>query len=335
MAKEIKFKIEARDKLKSGVDQLSNAVRVTLGPKGRNVIIEKKFGAPQMSKDGVTVAKEIELPDAYENLGAQMVKEVASKTGDDAGDGTTTATVLAQSIISVGLKNVASGANPMDLKRGIDKAVKRVVQNLAEQAQTIGDDYKKIESVAKVSANNDDTIGALIAEAMQKVHKEGVITIEESKGTETYVDVVEGMQFDRGYISPYFVTDAEKMEADLENPYILIHDKKISTMKDLLPILEATAQNGRPLMIISEDVDGEALATLVVNRLRGSLKVCAVKAPGFGDRRKEMLEDIAVLTGGTVITEEKGMKLEQTTIDMLGEAEKITVDNVIGVGVKS
>ncbi len=326
MAKEIKFDIEARDRLKSGVDQLANAVRVTLGPKGRNVVIEKKFGAPQMTKDGVTVAKEIELPDAYENLGAQMVKEVASKTGDDAGDGTTTATVLAQSIINVGLKNVAAGANPMDLKRGIDKAVLRVVKSLADQAHTIGDDYKKIESVAKVSANNDDTIGALIAEAMKKVHKEGVITIEESKGTDTYVDVVEGMQFDRGYISPYFVTDAEKMEADLENPYILIHDKKISTMKDLLPVLEATAQSGRPLMIISEDVDGEALATLVVNRLRGSLKVCAVKAPGFGDRRKEMLEDIAVLTGGTVITEEKGMKLEQATLDMLGEAEKITVD---------
>ncbi|MFW5773736.1 MAG: chaperonin GroEL [Tangfeifania sp.] len=326
MAKEIKFDIEARDRLKLGVDQLANAVRVTLGPKGRNVVIEKKFGAPQMTKDGVTVAKEIELPDAYENLGAQMVKEVASKTGDDAGDGTTTATVLAQSIITVGLKNVAAGANPMDLKRGIDKAVLRVVKSLADQAHTIGDDYKKIESVAKVSANNDDTIGALIAEAMKKVHKEGVITIEEAKGTDTYVDVVEGMQFDRGYISPYFVTDAEKMEADLENPYILIHDKKISTMKDLLPVLEATAQSGRPLMIISEDVDGEALATLVVNRLRGSLKVCAVKAPGFGDRRKEMLEDIAVLTGGTVITEEKGMKLEQTTLDMLGEAEKITVD---------
>ncbi len=326
MAKEIKFDIEARDRLKSGVDQLANAVRVTLGPKGRNVVLEKKFGAPQITKDGVTVAKEIELPDAYENLGAQMVKEVASKTGDDAGDGTTTATVLAQSIINVGLKNVAAGANPMDLKRGIDKAVLRVVKSLADQAHTIGDDYKKIESVAKVSANNDDTIGALIAEAMKKVHKEGVITIEESKGTDTYVDVVEGMQFDRGYISPYFVTDAEKMEADLENPYILIHDKKISTMKDLLPVLEATAQSGRPLMIISEDVDGEALATLVVNRLRGSLKVCAVKAPGFGDRRKEMLEDIAVLTGGTVITEEKGMKLEQTTLEMLGEAEKITVD---------
>ena len=326
MAKEIKFNIDARDRLKSGVDQLANAVKVTLGPKGRNVVIEKKFGAPQISKDGVTVAKEIELPDAYENLGAQMVKEVASKTGDDAGDGTTTATVLAQSIITVGLKNVAAGANPMDLKRGIDKAVVQVVKNLKEQAQTIGDDYRKIESVAKISANNDETIGALIAEAMQKVHKERVITIEESKGTDTYVDVVEGMQFDRGYISPYFVTDAEKMAAELEGPFILIHDKKISTMKDLLPVLEQTAQAGRPLMIIAEDVDGEALATLVVNRLRGSLKVCAVKAPGFGDRRKEMLEDIAVLTGGSVITEEKGMKLDQTTLDMLGQAEKITVD---------
>jgi len=326
MAKEIKFNIEARDMLKSGVDQLANAVKVTLGPKGRNVVIEKKFGAPQITKDGVTVAKEIDLADAYENLGAQMVKEVASKTGDDAGDGTTTATVLAQSIVNVGLKNVAAGANPMDLKRGIDKAVAKVVESIANQAKTIGDDYAKIESVAKVSANNDDTIGKLIAEAMQKVHKEGVITIEESKGTDTYVDVVEGMQFDRGYISPYFVTDTEKMAAELENPYILIHDKKISTMKDLLPVLEATAQAGRPLMIISEDVDGEALATLVVNRLRGSLKVCAVKAPGFGDRRKEMLEDIAVLTGGSVITEEKGMKLEQTTLDMLGEAEKVTVD---------
>ncbi len=326
MAKEIKFDIEARDMLKSGVDKLANAVKVTLGPKGRNVVLEKKFGAPLITKDGVTVAKEIDLADAFENLGAQMVKEVASKTGDDAGDGTTTATVLAQSIINVGLKNVAAGANPMDLKRGIDKAVAKVVENIAAQAKTIGDDYAKIESVAKVSANNDDTIGKLIAEAMQKVHKEGVITIEESKGTDTYVDVVEGMQFDRGYISPYFVTDAEKMAAELENPYILIHDKKISTMKDLLPILEATAQAGRPLMIISEDVDGEALATLVVNRLRGSLKVCAVKAPGFGDRRKEMLEDIAVLTGGSVITEEKGMKLEQATLDMLGEAEKVTVD---------
>ncbi len=326
MAKEIKFDIEARDMLKSGVDQLADAVKVTLGPKGRNVVIEKKFGAPQITKDGVTVAKEIELSDAYENLGAQMVKEVASKTGDDAGDGTTTATVLAQSIVNVGLKNVTAGANPMDLKRGIDKAVGAVVKSIAEQAQTIGDDYAKIESVAKISANNDSVIGALIAEAMKKVHKEGVITIEESKGTDTYVDVVEGMQFDRGYLSPYFVTDAEKMTADLESPYILIHDKKISTMKDLLPVLEATAQTGKPLMIIAEDVDGEALATLVVNRLRGSLKVCAVKAPGFGDRRKEMLEDIAILTGGTVITEEKGMKLEQATIDMLGQAEKIAVD---------
>ena len=329
MSKEIKFEIEAREMLKSGVDKLSNAVKVTLGPKGRNVVIEKKFGAPQITKDGVTVAKEIDLADAYENLGAQMVKEVASKTGDDAGDGTTTATVLAQSIITVGLKNVAAGANPMDLKRGIDKAVAKVVESVANQAQTIGDDYAKIESVAKVAANNDETIGKLIAEAMQKVHKEGVITIEESKGTDTYVDVVEGMQFDRGYISPYFITDAEKMAAELENPYILIHDKKISTMKDLLPILEATAQTGRPLMIISEDVDGEALATLVVNRLRGSLKVCAVKAPGFGDRRKEMLEDIAVLTGGTVITEEKGMKLEQATLDLLGKSEKITVDKEV------
>ncbi|MDX8338538.1 chaperonin GroEL [Draconibacterium sp. IB214405] len=326
MAKEIKFDIEARDLLKSGVDQLANAVKVTLGPKGRNVVIEKKFGAPQITKDGVTVAKEIELSDAYENMGAQMVKEVASKTGDDAGDGTTTATVLAQSIVNVGLKNVTAGANPMDLKRGIDKAVEAVIASIREQAQTIGDDYAKIESVAKISANNDAVIGALIAEAMKKVHKEGVITIEEAKGTDTYVDVVEGMQFDRGYLSPYFVTDAEKMVAELDNPFILIHDKKISTMKDLLPVLEATAQTGRPLMIISEDVDGEALATLVVNRLRGSLKVCAVKAPGFGDRRKEMLEDIAILTGGTVITEEKGMKLEQATIDMLGQCEKITVD---------
>lgn len=326
MAKEIKFDIEARDLLKSGVDQLADAVKVTLGPKGRNVVIEKKFGAPQITKDGVTVAKEIELSNAYENLGAQMVKEVASKTGDDAGDGTTTATVLAQSIVNVGLKNVTAGANPMDLKRGIDKAVAAVVASIQEQAQTIGDDYAKIESVAKISANNDSVIGSLIAEAMKKVQKEGVITIEEAKGTDTYVDVVEGMQFDRGYISPYFVTDAEKMTADLDSPFILIHDKKISTMKDLLPVLEATAQTGRPLMIISEDVDGEALATLVVNRLRGSLKVCAVKAPGFGDRRKEMLEDIAILTGGTVITEEKGMKLEQATIEMLGQAEKITVN---------
>ncbi len=326
MAKEIKNNIEARDLLKKGVDRLADAVKVTLGPKGRNVVIEKKFGAPQISKDGVTVAKEIELENPYENLGAQMVKEVASKTNDDAGDGTTTATVLAQSIVSVGLKNVTAGANPMDLKRGIDKAVQNVVESLRSQAENVGDDYAKIESVAKVSANNDETIGKLIAEAMQKVNKEGVITIEESKGTDTYVDVVEGMQFDRGYISPYFVTDAEKMAADLENPYILIHDKKISTMKDLLPVLEQTAQSGRPLLIIAEDVDGEALATLVVNRLRGALKVAAVKAPGFGDRRKEMLEDIAVLTGGNVITEEKGMKLEQTTLDMLGRAERVTVD---------
>ncbi len=326
MAKEIKNNIEARDLLKKGVDQLANTVKVTLGPKGRNVVIEKKFGAPQISKDGVTVAKEIELADPYENLGAQMLKEVASKTGDDAGDGTTTATVLAQSIVTVGLKNVAAGANPMDLKRGIDKAVTKVVESLKAQSQNVGDDYAKIESVAKVSANNDDAIGKLIAEAMEKVHKEGVITIEQSKGTDTYVDVVEGMQFDRGYISPYFVTDTEKMAAELDNPYILIHDKKISTMKDLLPVLEQTAQSGRPLLIIAEDVDGEALATLVVNRLRGALKVAAVKAPGFGDRRKEMLEDIAVLTGGNVITEEKGMKLEQTTLDMLGVAEKVTVD---------
>lgn len=326
MAKEIKNNIEARDLLKKGVDQLANAVKVTLGPKGRNVVIEKKFGAPQITKDGVTVAKEIELSDPYENLGAQMLKEVASKTGDDAGDGTTTATVLAQSIVTVGLKNVAAGANPMDLKRGIDKAVVKVVENLKAQSQNVGDDYAKIESVAKISANNDETIGKLIAEAMKKVHKEGVITIEQSKGTETYVDVVEGMQFDRGYISPYFVTDTEKMAAELDNPFILIHDKKISTMKDLLPVLEQTAQSGRPLLIIAEDVDGEALATLVVNRLRGSLKVAAVKAPGFGDRRKEMLEDIAVLTGGNVITEEKGMKLEQTTLDMLGVAEKVTID---------
>jgi len=326
MAKEIKNNIEARDLLKKGVDQLANAVKVTLGPKGRNVVLEKKFGAPQITKDGVTVAKEIELADPYENLGAQMLKEVASKTGDDAGDGTTTATVLAQSIVTVGLKNVAAGANPMDLKRGIDKAVAKVVESLKTQAQNVGDDYAKIESVAKVSANNDEAIGKLIAEAMEKVHKEGVITIEQSKGTDTYVDVVEGMQFDRGYISPYFVTDTEKMAAELDNPYILIHDKKISTMKDLLPVLEQTAQSGRPLLIIAEDVDGEALATLVVNRLRGALKVAAVKAPGFGDRRKEMLEDIAVLTGGNVITEEKGMKLEQTTLDMLGVAEKVTVD---------
>jgi chaperonin GroEL len=326
MAKEIKFNIEARDLLKKGVDKLADAVKVTLGPKGRNVVIEKKFGAPQITKDGVSVAKEIELSNAYENIGAQMVKEVASKTGDDAGDGTTTATVLAQSLISVGLKNVAAGANPMDLKRGIDKAVIKVVESIQDQAQNVGDDFKKIEQVAKIAANNDSAIGALIAEAMEKVNKEGVITVEAAKGTETYVDVVEGMQFDRGYISPYFITDGEKMAAELDHPYILIHDKKISTMKDLLPVLEQTAQTGRPLLIIAEDVDGEALATLVVNRLRGSLKVCAVKAPGFGDRRKEMLEDLAVLTGGVVITEEKGMKMEDATLEMLGRAEKITVD---------
>ena len=326
MAKEIKYNIEARALLKEGVDELANAVKVTLGPKGRNVVLEKKYGAPQITKDGVTVAKEIELSDPYKNMGAQMVKEVASKTGDDAGDGTTTATVLAQAIINVGLKNVTAGANPMDIKRGIEKAVVKIVKSLASQAKVIGDDLSKIEQVARISANDDEEIGKLIAEAMSKVHKEGVITVEEAKGTATTVEVVEGMQFDRGYISAYFVTNAEKMEADLENPYILIHDKKISTMKDMLPVLEATAQTGRPLLIISEDVEGEALATLVVNRLRGSLKVCAVKAPGFGDRRKEMLEDIAILTGGTVISEEKGLKLEHTTLEMLGKAEKITVD---------
>ena len=326
MAKEIKFDMEARDQLKSGIDQLANAVKVTLGPRGRNVIIEKKFGAPLVTKDGVTVAKEVDLEDPIENVGAQMVKEVASKTNDDAGDGTTTATVLAQSIIQVGLKNVTAGANPMDLKRGIDKAVIEVVKNLQKQSQEVGDDTQKIEQVAAISANNEASIGALIAEAMSKVKKEGVITIEESKSSDTYVDVVEGMQFDRGYISPYFVTDTEKMEAILEHPYILIHDKKISTMKDLLPILEATAQSGRPLMIIAEDVDAEALATLVVNKLRGSLKIAAVKAPGFGDRRKEMLEDIAILTGGTVISEEKGLKLEGAELEMLGDAEKISID---------
>ena len=326
MAKEIKFNIDARALLKEGVDKLTDAVKVTLGPKGRNVVLEKKFGAPQISKDGVTVAKEIELSDPFRNMGAQMVKEVASKTGDDAGDGTTTATVLAQSIINVGLKNVTAGANPMDIKRGIDKAVTKVVKNIASQAKVIGDDLSKIEQVARISANDDEEIGKLIAEAMNKVHKEGVITVEEAKGTATTVEVVEGMQFDRGYISAYFVTNAEKMEAELENPYILIHDKKISTMKDMLPILESTAQTGRPLLLIAEDVEGEALATLVVNRLRGSLKVCAVKAPGFGDRRKEMLEDIAILTGGTVISEEKGLKLEHATIDMLGTAEKVTID---------
>jgi len=326
MAKEIKYNIEARALLKEGVDQLADAVKVTLGPKGRNVVLEKKFGAPQITKDGVTVAKDIDLSDPYRNMGAQMVKEVASKTGDIAGDGTTTATVLAQSIINVGLKNITAGANPMDIKRGIDKAVEKVIAHLKSQAKVIGDDLNKIEQVARVSANDDEEIGKLIAEAMSKVHKEGVITVEESKGTTTSVEVVEGMQFDRGYISAYFVTNAEKMEADLENPYILIYDKKVSTMKDMLPILEASAQTGNPLLIISEDVEGEALATLVVNRLRGSLKVCAVKAPGFGDRRKEMLEDIAILTGGTVISEEKGLKLEHATLDMLGKAEKVTVN---------
>ncbi len=326
MAKEIKFNIEARELLKKGVDQLADAVKVTLGPKGRNVIIEKKFGAPLVTKDGVTVAKEIDLADPYANIGAHLVKEVASKTGDDAGDGTTTATVLAQSIISVGLKNVTAGANPMDLKRGIDKAVLKVVAHIKSQAINVGSDYSKIEQVARVSANNDAEIGKLIAEAMQKVNKEGVITVEEAKGTDTYVEVVEGMQFDRGYISPYFVTDTEKMATEMELPFILIHDKKIGSMKELVPILETTHQAGRPLMIIAEDIEGEALATLVVNRLRAGLKVCAVKAPGFGDRRKEMLEDLAILTGGTVITEEKGMKLEDTTLEMLGRAEKVTVD---------
>jgi chaperonin GroEL len=326
MAKEIKFNIDARALLKEGVDQLADAVKVTLGPKGRHVVLEKKYGAPQVTKDGVTVAKDIELSDPYKNMGAQMVKEVASKTGDIAGDGTTTATVLAQSIINVGLKNITAGANPMDIKRGIDKAVEKVIAHLKSQAKVIGDDLSKIEQVARVAANDDEEIGKLIAEAMGKVHKEGVITVEESKGTTTSVEVVEGMQFDRGYISAYFVTNAEKMEADLENPYILIYDKKVSTMKDMLPVLEATAQTGRPLLIISEDVEGEALATLVVNRLRGSLRVCAVKAPGFGDRRKEMLEDIAILTGGTVISEEKGLKLEHTTLEMLGTAEKVTVN---------
>ena len=326
MAKEIKFNIKAREELKKGVDALADAVKVTLGPKGRNVIIEKKFGAPHITKDGVSVAKEIELEDKFQNMGAQLVKEVASKTGDDAGDGTTTATVLAQAIINTGLKNVAAGANPMDLKRGIDKAVAKVVEGIQAQAQEVGDDFDKIENVAKVSANNDDEIGRLIAEAMKKVKKEGVITVEEAKGTDTTVDVVEGMQFDRGYISPYFVTNTEKMECEMDSPFILLYDKKISNLKDMLPILEATAQSGRPLLIIAEDVDSEALATLVVNRLRGSLKICAVKAPGFGDRRKEMLEDIAILTGGVVVSEEKGLKLEGATIDMLGTAEKISVN---------
>lgn len=326
MAKIIKFDIKAREELKKGVDQLSNAVKVTLGPKGRNVILDKKFGAPHITKDGVSVAREVELEDEFQNIGAQLVKEVASKTNDDAGDGTTTATVLAQAIVNEGLKNVAAGANPMDLKRGIDKAVAKVVESIKAQAQEVGDDFGKIENVARVSANNDAVIGELIAEAMKKVKRDGVITVEDAKGTDTYVDVVEGMQFDRGYISPYFVTNAEKMSCEMEHPYILLFDKKISTLKDMLPILEQTAQSGRPLLIISEDVDSEALATLVVNRMRGSLKVCAVKAPGFGDRRKEMLEDIAVLTGGVVISEEKGMNLGSATIDMLGTAEKISVN---------
>lgn len=326
MAKEIKFDIEARDALKTGVDALANAVKVTLGPKGRNVILDKSYGAPHITKDGVSVAREIELEDSIANMGAQLVKEVASKTNDDAGDGTTTATVLAQSIIGVGLKNVTAGANPMDLKRGIDKAVAKVVENLREQAVEVGDDLKKIENVAKISANGDETIGALIAEAMEKVTKEGVITVEEAKGTETYVDVVEGMQFDRGYISPYFVTDTEAMEVQYDEPLVLIHDKKISAIKDLLPILEKSVQTGKALLIIAEDIDSEALTTLVVNRLRGSLKIAAVKAPGFGDRRKEMLEDIAILTGGTVISDEKGLSLETATLEMLGSAEKITID---------
>ena len=326
MAKEIKFNVEARDILKKGVDELANAVKVTLGPKGRNVVIEKKFGAPHITKDGVSVAKEIELSDPYANIGAQMVKEVASKTGDDAGDGTTTATILAQSIINVGLKNVTAGANPMDLKRGIEKAVAEVVKNLESQKEEVGENYDKIRQVARISANGDDNIGALIAEAMEKVTKEGVITVEEAKGTETEVKVVEGMQFDRGYISPYFVTDTEKMNAEFEKPYILLYDKKVSTMKELLPVLEPIAQAGRALIIIAEDVESEALATLVVNRLRGSLKIAAVKAPGFGDRRKEMLEDIAILTGGVVISEDKGLKLEGATLDMLGCADKVTID---------
>ena len=325
MAKEILFNIDARDQLKKGVDALANAVKVTLGPKGRNVIIEKKFGAPHLTKDGVTVAKEIELADAYQNTGAQLVKEVASKTGDDAGDGTTTATVLAQAIVAEGLKNVTAGASPMDIKRGIDKAVAKVVESIKDQAETVGDNYDKIEQVATVSANNDPVIGKLIADAMRKVSKDGVITIEEAKGTDTTIGVVEGMQFDRGYLSAYFVTNTEKMECEMEKPYILIYDKKISNLKDFLPILEPAVQTGRPLLVIAEDVDSEALTTLVVNRLRSQLKICAVKAPGFGDRRKEMLEDIAILTGGVVISEEKGLKLEQATIEMLGTADKVTV----------
>ena len=339
MAKEILFNIEARVQLKKGIDTLANAVKVTLGPKGRNVIIEKKFGAPHITKDGVTVAKEVELADAYQNTGAQLVKEVASKTGDDAGDGTTTATVLAQAIVAEGLKNVTAGASPMDIKRGIDKAVAKVVESIKSQSEKVGDNYDKIEQVASVSANNDPVIGKLIADAMRKVSKDGVITIEEAKGTDTTIGVVEGMQFDRGYLSAYFVTNTEKMECEMEKPYILIYDKKISNLKDFLPILEPAVQTGRPLLVIAEDVDSEALTTLVVNRLRSQLKICAVKAPGFGDRRKEMLEDIAVLTGGVVISEEKGLKLEQATIEMLGTADKVTVskDNttiVNGAGAK-
>ena len=339
-SKDISFSIDARDGLKKGVDALANAVKVTLGPKGRNVVIDKKFGAPTITKDGVSVAKEIELKDPIENMGAQMVKEVASKTADVAGDGTTTATVLAQAIVNAGLKNVAAGANPMDLKRGIDKAVETIVAELKSISQEVGDDNQKIEQVATISANNDNTIGKLIAEAMAKVNQEGVITVEEAKGTDTTVEIVEGMQFDRGYLSPYFVTDSEKMVADLENPYILIYDKKISAMKDLLPVLEKTAQSGRPLLIIAEDIEGEALATLVVNKLRGSLKIAAVKAPGFGDRRKAMLEDIAILTGGTVISEERGFKLENADLSFLGQSEKVTIDKdntvvVNGSGEKS
>ena len=326
MAKKIEFDIEARDGIKRGVDALANAVKVTLGPKGRNVIIGKSFGGPQVTKDGVTVAKEIELEDALQNMGAQMVKEVASKTNDLAGDGTTTATILAQAIVNEGLKNVTAGANPMDLKRGVDKAVKSVVEFLNKSAQTVGNSSEKIKQIASISANNDNAIGELITQAFEKVGKEGVITVEEAKGTDTYVDVVEGMQFDRGYLSPYFVTNSEKMEADLENPHILLYDKKISAMKDLLPILEPVAQSGKPLLIIAEDVDGEALATLVVNKLRGALKIAAVKAPGFGDRRKAMLEDIAILTGATVISEERGFNLENTTLEMLGTSERVTID---------
>ena len=336
MSKDIKFNIEAREQLKKGVDTLANAVKVTLGPKGRNVIIEKKFGAPHITKDGVTVAKEIELADAFQNTGAQLVKSVASKTGDDAGDGTTTATVLAQSIVATGLKNVAAGANPMDLKRGIDKAVAKVVEHVKAQSEQVGDNCDKIEQVATVSANNDSEIGKLIADAMKKVSKDGVITIEEAKGRETTIGVVEGMQFDRGYLSPYFVTNTEKMECEMENPLILIYDKKISNLQEFLPILNPAAQTGRPILVIAEDVESEALTTLVVNRLRAQLKICAVKAPGFGDRRKAMLEDIAVLTGGVVISEEKGLKLEQATIEMLGSAEKVTItkDNTTIVGGK-